>query len=347
MVSNQSSDYKLVDQIVNWVLTHLLAPSFIFKSNDTGGNNSFDGTKVPMNKNLFIAVSRLISLDKNEISFENIAKESHISKNQIINEYKTLKMLKVIYDEINKALHHRAGTQLYSIIISFLIISIFAFSLTGKVEYLFIFAFLLSPILLFYGIIFKFINKNILFSDKILYNDLEQTDEIFKSTYGVEAIYEDIWDKNSVLVENIVNVFNLSKNSQQAFSAIYNYLIWEGKIIYAQSYTTFSNDLVGTIEFSIFDNKYSVTYSSNLWEFVEDRFNDYPTIKNLDNSDPLDNSVEVSLNSTNALFEHLKHLLELMEASNNSEFKVENFGITDGSDEAIPFEEWFDLIRRD
>jgi hypothetical protein len=36
-----------------------------------------------------------------------------------------------------------------------------------------------------------------------------------------------------------------------------------------------------------------------------------------------------------------------MEASNNSEFKVENFGITDGSDEAIPFEEWFDLIRRD
>ena len=136
-------------------------------------------------------------------------------------------------------------------------------------------------------------------------------------------------------------MFNLSKNSQQAFSAIYNYLNHAGKIIYAQSFTTFRNDLVGTIEFSIFANNYSVRYSSNLWEFVEDRFNDYPTIKNLDTSDPLDNSVEVSLNSINALFEHLKHLLELMETSNNSEFKVENFGITDGSDEAIPFEEWY------
>ena len=341
MVSNQSNVYKLVDQIVKWVLTDLLTPYFIVKSPFIGGDHSMDGTKVSMNKNLFITVSRLISLDKNQISFENIAKESDISKNQIISEYKTLKMLKVIYDEINKSLHHRAGTQLQFISISFLIISIFAFSFTGKVEYFFIFAFLLSPILLFYGIIFKFINRNILFSDKILYNDLEQTDEIFKSTYGVETIYEDIWDKNSVLVENIINVFNLSKNSQQAFSAIYNYLNHEGKIIYAQSFTTFRNDLVGTIEFSIFDNNYSVRYSSNLWEFVEDRFNDYPTIKNLDTSDPLDNSVEVSLNSINALFEHLKHLLELMETSNNSEFKVENFGITDGSDEAIPFEEWY------
>ena len=341
MVSNQSNVYKLVDQIVKWVLTDLLTPYFIIKSPFIGGDHSKDGTKVSMNKNLFIAVSRLISLDKNQISFENIAKESHISKNQIINEYKTLKMLKVIYDEINKALHHRAGTQLQFISISFLIISIFAFSFTGKVEYLFIFAFLLSPILLFYGIIFKFINKNILFSDKILYNDLEQTDEIFKSKYGVETIYEDIWDKNSVLVENVVNVFNLSKNSQKAFSAMHNYLNYKGEIIYAQSFTTFSNELIGTIKFSIFDNNYSVRYSSNLWEFVEDRFNDYPTIKNLGTSDPLDNSVEVSLNSINALFEHLKHLLELMETSNNSEFKVENFGITNGSVEAIPFEEWY------
>jgi hypothetical protein len=30
-----------------------------------------------------------------------------------------------------------------------------------------------------------------------------------------------------------------------------------------------------------------------------------------------------------------------METSNNSEFKVENFGITNGSVEAIPFEEWY------
>jgi hypothetical protein len=138
----------------------------------------------------------------------------------------------------------------------------------------------------------------------------------------------------------MINVFNLGKHSQKAYADIYNYLKYEGKTIYAQSFTTFSNDLVGTIEFFNFDNNYGVTYSSNLWEFVEDEFSKYPLIKNLDNSDPVEDSIQVRLDSINALFEHLKHLLELMENSNNSQFKIENFGITDGTDETIPFGDW-------
>jgi hypothetical protein len=337
MASNQRKVNKLVDKIINWVLTYLLTPFFILKNPIAGGDHSMDGMKVSMNKNLYIAISRLINLDKSEISFENISKESDISKNHIIREYKTLKMLEEVYSQINKSLNKRASIQFQLISISFIIISIFTFSLTGKVEYVFILTFILAPILVFYKFIYNFINKNILFSHKILVNDSKQTNEVLKSMYGVEKIDEDIWDKNTVLVEKMINIFNLGKHSQKAFLDIYNYLNYEGKTIYAQSFTLFSNDLVGTIEFSNFDNNYGVTYSSNLWEFVEGEFGDYPTIKNLDNPDPLEDSVGVRLNSINALFEHLKHLLEIMENSKNSQFKIENFGMTDGSAESRPF----------
>ena len=340
MASNQRNVNKLVDKIINWVLTYLLRPYFIFKNSLSGGDHSMDGTTVSMNKNLFIAISRLINLDNSEISFENIAKESDISKNHITSEYKTLKMLEEVYSQINKSLNKRAFIQFQLISIPFLIFSILAFSVTGRVEYLFIFVFALTPILVLYRIIINYISKNILLSHKILYNNSKETDEVFNSTYGVETIDKNIWDKNTVLIEKMINIFNLGKHSQKAFADIYNYLKYEGDTIYAQSFTTFSNNLFGTIEFFNFDNNYGVTYSSNLWEFVEDEFSKYPLIKNLDNSDPVEDSIEVRLNSMNALFEHLKLLLEIMETSKNSQFKIENFGITDGTDEAIPFGDW-------
>jgi hypothetical protein len=31
--------------------------------------------------------------------------------------------------------------------------------------------------------------------------------------YGVEKIDEDIWDKNTVLVEKMINIFNLGKQN--------------------------------------------------------------------------------------------------------------------------------------
>lgn len=329
---NESKNIKIYNKLVDFVLA-VFPPNYVnkyYREIDAGIESATSKKVLYLDKKLFKAISFLLRNDQ-EINFNNLSNLSKITKNKIKARFKTLFYLEDEFIKTNKYMLEKVSTFNALFCVSNFLFNFILHLYTNNFAFIFLMIFILIMQVAFGIFTFKFLNQNLILSQKISSLNSSELDSDFKEKFNltesqVANNVEDYSDfsKTLALQLNIPNIFHHSKNVQLAFSTLfYEYISPKTSDFVIQSTKVADSENAYTIEFYFIDEEYSIKLSLNSWKILEKNIESYVSMtNNLENGFEY---VELTFSSLNILIQQLVNILEVLDNSSNKYFNLNNF----------------------